>query len=551
MLRSVYLKTLRDLRWGVLGWGGGLGVLVVVTAVAWAKAYPDEASRVALMGQIRGALSVAQAIYGPPHDVDRLGGFIEWRVLGLAPVLLGLYLILAATSMTRGAEESRTIEVVAATPRARSRLLLEQIAALVTGLAVAAALIGLLTLAAGSVSGEPAPQVGRVAATSANVAAAALMFGGLGLLAAQLFARRRTAALAASGVMVLCHLTNTLPLVEPGLGGMRYASPLYLYTRSSPLSNGNLEWLAFTGLVLVAVALGGLAFLASARRDLFDTYHRRRQVLREPEPAPANARIGPARPGFLFRNGLARGLRDAFGASVGWAAGLGLLAVLMTALTPRVREALLEQHDGPLFRQLERAGLTSERGIVSALLFSFLPPLVTVFGVTLAASWAGDELGGRLELELAAPVPRWRAFVQRWAAAVALQGVALAGVALAMVVTIEASGVDVPVGAVGAALWTLLVLAACMVSVGFATAGWKPGLTAALAGAFVAVSYFANLLIPLLELPGWVRYVSIFGLYGSPLADGVTYWRVGVLLAATVAFAAVGAAAFQRRDIVR
>ena len=138
-LRSVYLKTLRDLRWGVLGWGGGLGMLVLVTAIGWTKAYPDQSSRLQLAAQIQGGLSVAQAIYGPPRAIDQLGGFVEWRTLGLAPVLLGLYLILAATGMTRGAEDAKTIEVVAATPRTRSRVLVEQTGAAITGLAVALA----------------------------------------------------------------------------------------------------------------------------------------------------------------------------------------------------------------------------------------------------------------------------------------------------------------------------------------------------------------------------------------------------------------------------
>ena len=85
-------------------------------------------------------------------------------------------------------------------------------------------------------------------------------------------------------------------------------------------------------------------------------------------------------------------------------------AVLMTALVPNVRQSLLGQ-SGPFAKQLEKAGLTSEKGILSVLLFSFLPPLATLFGVMLAASWAGDELNQRLELELATPAPRWRVFV--------------------------------------------------------------------------------------------------------------------------------------------
>jgi ABC-2 type transport system permease protein len=551
VFRSVYLKTLRDMRWGALGWGVGIGLLVAVTAAAWAAAYPDETSRSQLAAQLHGGLSAAQVMYGPPRHVDELGGFIEWRVLGLAPVLLGLYLILAATGMTRGAEDSRAIEVVVATPRTRSRVLLEQAGALATGIAAAMAVVGLFTLTTGVLAREHAPGALRIAGACANVGVAALLFGAVGLCAAQFIAPRRAAALVSAGAMIGLHLVNTVPLVVPGLTGIRYASPLYLYTRSSPLSDGHMDWLAFAGLALASAVLTGLAFVASHRRDLFDTYHPRRRPRLTHEGRTTSGGTGAAKRQVFLRNSLGRGLGDAAGATLAWTAGLGLLAVLMTALTPNVREALLEQSRGPLFRQLERAGMLSERGILSALVFSFIPPLATVFSVTLAASWAADELNQRLELELAAPVPRWRVFAGRLAAAIVSQAAAITAMALAIVIAIKAEGIDVPVAAVGAASWTLVVLGACVVSCGFAVASWRPGLTAALAGSFVASSYFASLLIPLLGLPGWARYISVFGLYGSPLSDGVSYWRVAVLLGLTAALAVAGAAGFQRKDIAR
>ncbi len=472
MFRSVYLKTLRDLRWGIIGWGCGLGVLLLFTAAGWSIAYPDAASRAQIAAQIQGGgLSAAQVFYGPPRNIDTVGGFVEWRVLGLAPVLFGLYLILSATGMTRGAEESRTIEVVAATPTTRVRLLLEQVAALVTAIALACAILGALTLAAGLVSGEPTPDPARTAAASANVAAAALPFGAMGLLAAQLFPRRRNAALAATGAMVIFHFANTLPLAVAGINWLRYLSPLYLYTRSSPLADGHMDWLALGGLLATAATVSAIAFAASQRRDLFDTLHGRRLPLPEPELRAASVRSGPASPGLFLRNSLGRGLRDAIPSSAAWTAGLGAFAIILTALVPNMRTALLERPAGGFFRSL-----VTERALLSALLFSFfLPPLVASFGVTLGASWAGDELAQRLELELAAPVPRWRVFTQRLIAAIVAEAAVIALIAIAIAVTIQIGGVDVPVERVAAASGALVLLAACAVAVSFAIASWRPG----------------------------------------------------------------------------
>jgi ABC-2 type transport system permease protein len=550
VLRSVYLKSLRDMRWGVLGWGGGLGVFAVVFAYAWSFAYPDAASRAQLAAQIHGGLSVAQAVWGPATEVDHLGGFIEWRLLGFAPMLLGLYFILSATGLTRGAEESRTIEVVAATPRGRTRLMLEQAAALGTAALVTTSLMAVLTAAAPVVASEPSLGLRRIALTYANLTAASLLFAGLGLLTAQFFSRRRSAALAATGLMAGAYLLNTVPLAVPGLHELRYFSPLRLYTESTPLANGQMNWLALASMIAVATVLGAVALYAAGRRDLFDTVHGQRATAIA-EPAVASNLGSRPRSTLFLRSALGRGLRDSFGAILAWSAGLGGLAVLLTSLAPRMRQALLEQSGGPLFKQLERAGLLSERGILSALLFSFLPPLLAAFAVTLAAGWAADELNQRLELELSAPVARWRVFVQRlMASGLALSAVA-AVVAVVIGTTVEVAGEDIPLTAIGGAMWTLAVLVIAVAALSFAVASWRPAAVTAVAGTFLAASYLAQLVIPLFDLPSWASYTTIFGLYGSPLADGVTYWRVGVLAGAALALAAAGASRFQARDIAK
>ena len=547
MLRSVYTKTLRDMRRGVFGWGVGLGLLSIIYAFSWAKAYPDEASRVQLANQIHGGLSAVQAFYGPAINVDQLGGFIEWRLLGIVPVLLGLYLILAVTGMTRGAEESGVMETVAATATTRGHVARQQIAAAATGTVVAAALLGVLMMGSGMFIGEPLPSVVRVAEESANVAVAVLFFGALGFVAAQLFRRRRTAAAAAIAVMVFLHLLNTIPLAAKGIEGVRYASPLYLYTRSSPLANGHVDWAAMGALLGISVLVAMTALYASSHRDLFDTFH-----LRSGARGPRAARAGRVQPGaarsrLFLANSVGRGVRDGLGSAVGWAIVISLTAVLLTALTPNLRQAALEQSSGSTARIVG----TTEREILSAILGFLVPPLIAVFAVTFGASRAGDELQQRLELELCTPIPRWRSFLGQYTASViCLAGVAVT-VMLCVVAAVEVASLDVPAGAVAGAGWTLIVLAACVAAFAFAIAGWKPEVTVVAAGLFVALSYFAGVVIPLLGVPDWARYVSVFALYGTPVADGVGYVRVAALLVLTAAFVAVGALGFERRDVAK
>jgi ABC-2 type transport system permease protein len=369
---------------------------------------------------------------------------------------------------------------------------------------------------------------------------------------AQLFRRRRSAALAATIVMFACHFANTVPLVVPSLHGMRYVSPLYLYSRSTPLSEGHMEWFALAGIRVGAVAIGVVAALCASSRDLFATYRPARWSTPADEDRRADVQTRrPVLGSLLLRIPVLRGVNDALGSAAAWGAGLVAMVVLMTVLAPSARAALLDGPDTELRRRLLEAGFLSENGILSLLVFSFLPLLVTLFAVTLAASWAHDEQAQRLELELVTPVPRWRIYLGRFIAAAATTAAVIAVCGIAILVTAWLRRADVSVSRVVGATWTLAVLGALVTAVGFTIASWRPGLTAAGTGAFIALSYFAGLVIPLLQLPGWASKISVFDLYGQPLVDGVQYGSVFALVAITLVLVPIGAARFQSRDVAR
>jgi ABC-2 type transport system permease protein len=67
----------------------------------------------------------------------------------------------------------------------------------------------------------------------------------------------------------------------------------------------------------------------------------------------------------------------------------------------------------------------------------------------------------------------------------------------------------------------------------------------------LAVSYFVELLAPLLNLPAVLRALSVFHLYGQPITEGVRWVDAAVMLLLIAAFTAAGAGLFARRDIAR
>src|SRR6266542_3143355 len=202
MFSSVFLKTLRDQRTSALAWGTGFGVLVVVIAAAWTKAYPDEGSRQLLLQQVQSGLSIAQVLYGEPHGIGRLPGWIEWRGIGILRLLLGFIAILTAARVTRGAEELGTIECVIAAASSRTRVFVEQAASVLAGLAISCVLIWAGMLAAGPLAGEGAVEAWDSFLLAVNLYLAVVLSAGLALLAGHFTTSRRTAALAAGGAVM-------------------------------------------------------------------------------------------------------------------------------------------------------------------------------------------------------------------------------------------------------------------------------------------------------------------------------------------------------------
>ena len=104
--------------------------------------------------------------------------------------------------------------------------------------------------------------------------------------------------------------------------------------------------------------------------------------------------------------------------------------------------------------------------------------------------------------------------------------------------------------AISAAL--LLLLPPWIVATfGYAVAGWRPRIATGAVATALAASFFFDLLAPALDLPGPVRKLSIFQLYGEPLIEGVRWGDVTVMLALIVVFLAAGAVTFGRRDILK
>lgn len=546
MFRSIYTKTLRDYRVPLLAWGLGLALLVYFALTAFASQFTTPQSREEIA-----TLAQTFRFMAEPVATTTPAGYVTWKYLDLLPLILGIWPALAGVRLIRGAEARGSLDIILSTPHSRARVLGAGIAALATALALIGVLIGLGALGGAAAIGEPVG-AGRALLTGLNVSLAALVVGLLALLLAQFTPRTGTAAGLALGLLVLSWLLAGVGRSSASTAWLERLSPYYLYSSNKPLiADYPLSLTGYLGLLALALLCGALSFPLFMRRDLGGVAWVRRGMARRvavPQALAAAAR----RPALRGVGPLA--LRAALPGIIWWTIGLALLTLLMIGITPATKDsvaALVAQ--SPAFAQLfSRAGLDSDAGFLSGVLFLFLPALLALYALTIAGGWARDLDAGRLEIVLGTPLPRWRLYLATWGATLAALIAAPLVLWLIALLGTRLWGLQVGAGYLLAAFLGLLPLelpVAALVYLGAGRLG--AGALSGIVGGLIGLSYLLELLGTFFTPQKWLLDLSIFHQYGAPIVEGPR-WGAWLLLTAVAAlFLALGLARFSRADLQR
>src|SRR5258708_31543277 len=109
MFRTIWSKSLRDYRVAILSWGLGLGFLIMAEI-----AVPTPGLRNAYVSVVSGLRFLTDG-----YGVQTPEGYAYTRVVGVVPLFLSIWPILAGTRLVRGEEERGTLDVILATPQSR------------------------------------------------------------------------------------------------------------------------------------------------------------------------------------------------------------------------------------------------------------------------------------------------------------------------------------------------------------------------------------------------------------------------------------------------
>jgi ABC-2 type transport system permease protein len=261
-MSGLFIKTLRDQRRALVGWGIGLASL----AAMYAAFYPSiKASAADLAGYMERLPEAFRNVVG--GDFTTPAGYLRSETFSsLGPILFLVFSIGAGARAIAGEEEDGTLDLLLSTPIRRRQLLVDKIGAMVvTATALAAVLF--VTL---SVLGPPfdltVPAV-DLGAACLMLLLVGLAFGAIALAIGCATGHRGLALGITGAFAAFSFVINALAPSVDALSWLRPLSPFRWYLDPDPLVSGvtPVNVLVLAGVVAIGYVVAWLTF---ERRDL-------------------------------------------------------------------------------------------------------------------------------------------------------------------------------------------------------------------------------------------------------------------------------------------
>lgn len=532
---SIYAKSIRDARLAFIIVAGLLGGLALAMGAAIPSVFPTPAARLEIDKLIGGMPPQMVTFFGKPLDLGTFGGYLTWKY-GLVFVLITTVWSILALSSTLAGEASRgSLDIVAAGPFGKRRIAVEKLAAHLTMMALALAVLAIMTTFSSNVYGNPA--LGDPIAPLSAIGFAlwlgfnALFFGGLAFALAPVLGRGGAAGIAGIALAILW-TANGLDV----LGPLAVLSPFH-WTANHIALVGQYDWAGLALVGVVAATFMAIGVELFSRRDLGVT-----------------SGVGlPRLPASVLglRGPISRSFGDQLPRALAWGVGIGVFGATLASLVGPMSRQIGSSPD--LLKVFRTAfpdfDLTSAGGFLQ--LFVQLFYIAAGFAAaTFVAKWASDETDGRLEQILATPLTR-----ARWVVAGAIGAlIADAVMTLIFALAIAAGGAsgDLAVGTAMLGSASLGLYAAAIIGVGVAVGGmWRASLAGEIAAVLVVATYLIDLLAPPLNLPDWVHQLALTSHMGQPMIGAWDAVGIVACLAIAIGGVSLGAAGMRRRDVAR
>ena len=524
--RALARRTFAAARVRTLSFALLFAAYALANAAGYTKTYPTLAGRLSFAQSFANNPAL-KLFYGTPHHVETLGGYVSWRVGGIASLVAAFFGILAAVRALRSEEDAGRYELVAAGALTRRAAFAARIAGI--GAAVAALwLATLVGLVAGGLLAEGSAYL------ALGVVGVAAVYVGIGALASQLMPSGRGALQLAGAVFGLDFLLRAIADIA-NIPGLHWAAPLGWAEELHPFAGPRPAALLLPAVTTTALLV--LALALERRRDLGAGLLASLDSLGRPS----------ASVGRLLRSPVLLALRSEWVGLALWAAATGGFAFVLGTLS----NSLVSANLGTLRQQLSKfgsGGFTTPSDVLGLYFLFFVLAVALVCCGQLAAA-REEEVEGRLETLFALPEGRTAWFAGRLALAVAGATLVAILAGLGAALGAAAAGASVSYPRLIEAGLNCLPASLLFLGIGALFIAAAPRQGAGAAYALVTLAFAWELVGALLGAPAWLLGVSPFHQIGLVPAAPFRAGPAAIMLAIGAAAALAALARFRIRDL--
>jgi ABC-2 type transport system permease protein len=255
MRMTIFLKDLRDLRNGFIGWSIGVFLTVGIMGAFWPfmRDMPD------IAGFVEAYPEPLRELFQIEAMTSGTGYFNVELFSMMLPIIFLVFGISRGARLVAGEEEAGTLEVLASVSVPRLRILGEKALVLVTSLTALGVVTLLATSATSGLFGMDVP-VGEALAASAAMALLGMEFGLIALAVGAFSGHRGLALGTASALATASYLLFVAGVFVEAVESWRVVSPFQQALEGGPIGGG---WRAA---FLLMPLVGALVTAASGRR---------------------------------------------------------------------------------------------------------------------------------------------------------------------------------------------------------------------------------------------------------------------------------------------
>jgi ABC-2 type transport system permease protein len=532
-LGSIFGKAFRDSRRTAIALGVLFALVFLATAAQVAEQFDTAAERLKFAAELQGLPPIFQGMLGEPIAIDRLGGFMSWRILNFMPVTLGIWSVVAMSGLLAAELNRGSMDLLAASPISRVRLAFEKLAGYLVALAVSIVILVIgMVVAFAAFSKLPGDAVGfdAILAHAVWLYVAILVPGAVAFAVAPLLGRNQALGIGAV-VLFASFVINGFASSVAAFEQVRGISYFAFTAEHRPLA-GRYDWSSIALLSGVVIALLAAGLWSFSRR--------------------VGGRVRLPSIGLWLREPFTRAFGERLPAALAWGAFLGVFGLFIATSADQFVTTLgaIPQVVAMIKAIFPNEDILSTGGFLQLAFFQEAILVITLAAGGFVSGWASDESERRLELILGTPVSRGR-----WAIRSAIAVLAAIAVMTAVMAVGVAAGAATQTGDATKpvlGLWVLGLYGMALAGIGLAVGGLiRPSLAAPVTIVLGLGFYLLDLIGSILNLPDAVLGIALNRHLGRPILG--VYDEAGMVACAALAIGGVALCAIgmRRRDIGR